>query len=148
MIPISVPVVKMEEAVFSLSLQHRIWRACKLRVHTVAEQLDNSVAVKANLQALLQQVRIVRVIRYADWSPAESMRKWWYWFLVVWLATVVVQTAYNSTTPVTLPSVRIPFAASQHLLGLPFADCTRFQLYVSRISCASHSATPFQLLGR
>lgn len=37
--------------------QHRIWRACKLRVHTVAEQLDNSVAVKANLQALLQQVR-------------------------------------------------------------------------------------------
>lgn len=37
-------------------LQHRIWRACKLRVHTVAEQLDNSVAVKANLQKLLQQV--------------------------------------------------------------------------------------------
>lgn len=38
-------------------LQHRIWRGCKLRVHTVAEQLDNSVAVKANLQALLHQVR-------------------------------------------------------------------------------------------
>lgn len=36
--------------------QHKIWRKCKLRVHTVAEKLDNSVEVKRNLEKLLEMV--------------------------------------------------------------------------------------------
>lgn len=36
--------------------QHKIWRKCKLRVHTVAEKLDNSVEVKKNLEKLLELV--------------------------------------------------------------------------------------------
>ncbi|KAG0621679.1 hypothetical protein M758_3G040000 [Ceratodon purpureus] len=38
--------------------QHKIWRKCKLRVHTVAEKLDNSEIVKKNLEKLLEMVRI------------------------------------------------------------------------------------------
>lgn len=38
--------------------QHKIWRKCKLRVHTVAEKLDNSEVVKKNLERLLELVRI------------------------------------------------------------------------------------------
>jgi amino acid transporter len=38
--------------------QHKIWRKCKLRVHTVAEKLDNSEVVKKNLERLLEAVRI------------------------------------------------------------------------------------------
>ncbi|XP_024400955.1 uncharacterized protein [Physcomitrium patens] len=38
--------------------QHKIWRKCKLRVHTVAEKLDNSQVVKKNLERLLELVRI------------------------------------------------------------------------------------------
>ncbi|KAG0586431.1 hypothetical protein KC19_2G090200 [Ceratodon purpureus] len=38
--------------------QHKIWRKCKLRVHTVAEKLDNSEVVKKNLEKLLELVRI------------------------------------------------------------------------------------------
>lgn len=36
--------------------QHKIWRKCKLRVHTVAEKLDNSEVVKKNLEKLLELV--------------------------------------------------------------------------------------------
>ena len=38
--------------------QHKIWRKCKLRLHTVAEKLDNSEEVKRNLERLLEMVRI------------------------------------------------------------------------------------------
>lgn len=43
--------------------QHKIWRKCKLRVHTVAEKLDNSQVVKKNLERLLELVRISYSLR-------------------------------------------------------------------------------------
>lgn len=39
--------------------QHKIWRKCKVRVHTVAEKLDNSDIVKRNLEKLLETVSVV-----------------------------------------------------------------------------------------
>jgi potassium/chloride transporter 4/5/6 len=36
--------------------QHRVWHKCRLRVHTVSEEWDNPVVVKANLEKLLEQV--------------------------------------------------------------------------------------------
>jgi hypothetical protein len=36
--------------------QHKIWRKCRIRVHTVAEKLDNSEQVADNLKKLLEQV--------------------------------------------------------------------------------------------
>ena len=36
--------------------QHKIWRKYKLRVHTVAEKLDNSEDVKKDLERLLELV--------------------------------------------------------------------------------------------
>jgi hypothetical protein len=36
--------------------QHKVWRKCQLRVHTVAEKLDNSEIICKNLEKLLEQV--------------------------------------------------------------------------------------------
>ncbi|BBN10036.1 protein MpCCC2 [Marchantia polymorpha subsp. ruderalis] len=38
--------------------QHRVWRKCKLRVYTVAENVHDPAVVKRNLRKLLDQVRI------------------------------------------------------------------------------------------
>lgn len=39
-----------------LLTQNKVWRRCKLRVHTVAEKLDNSEEVRRNLIRILDQV--------------------------------------------------------------------------------------------
>lgn len=36
--------------------QHRVWRKCKLRVYTVAENVHDPAVVKRNLRKLLDQV--------------------------------------------------------------------------------------------
>ena len=37
--------------------QHKTWRRCKLNVYTVAEALENPIAVQNNLEQLLRQVK-------------------------------------------------------------------------------------------
>lgn len=44
--------------------QHRVWNKCRLRVHTVSEEWDNPVTVKANLEKLLEQVGCVNRDRF------------------------------------------------------------------------------------
>ncbi|EFJ12492.1 hypothetical protein SELMODRAFT_425250 [Selaginella moellendorffii] len=51
--------------------QHKVWRKCKLRVHTVAERLDNSEEVKNNLRKLLDKVRIVADVEVLELEDAD-----------------------------------------------------------------------------
>lgn len=49
--------------------KHKVWRSCKLRLHTVAEKSDNSDMIKRTLEQLLENVRIkasVEVVELED----------------------------------------------------------------------------------
>jgi len=51
--------------------QHKIWRKCRIRVHTVAEKLDNSEQVADNLKKLLEQVRIEAEVQVLELDEAD-----------------------------------------------------------------------------
>ncbi|KAJ7516469.1 hypothetical protein O6H91_22G059400 [Diphasiastrum complanatum] len=51
--------------------QHRVWRKCRLRVHTVAEKSDDSMAVKKNLEKLLEKVHIVAEVEVLELEDSD-----------------------------------------------------------------------------
>ncbi|CAK9238252.1 unnamed protein product [Sphagnum troendelagicum] len=51
--------------------EHKVWRKCQLRVHTVAEKLDNSEIICKNLEKLLEQVRIEAEVQVLELEDAD-----------------------------------------------------------------------------
>jgi potassium/chloride transporter 4/5/6 len=57
-----------------LMRKHRIWRRAKLRIFCVAQMKDNSIQMKADLEALLKRFRIeaeARVVEIQDYDISE-----------------------------------------------------------------------------
>ena len=42
--------------------QHKVWRGCKLRLFAVAQEMDNSVKMREELQKFVYQLRIDAVV--------------------------------------------------------------------------------------